>query len=142
MRGCVEDSNFKSQFGQNVIYIHIYKWKHRDSHIDFVFKLACSLSSFTLLSTLYYKINYLGWIAAAFWKWFCANSSYWSCITQGRVENCCELNSRSKRRGYPFIVSFFCDVNPFHHQAIFSHLVCSVQRYCSINILNACVFLT
>ena len=66
------------------------------------------------------KFNSLEQIAAAFWKWFCANSPYWSCITQRRVGNCCELDSGSKRRGYPFIVSIFVKIILFIIKHIFS----------------------
>lgn len=38
---------------------------------------------------------------SAFWKRFCANSSYWGCIIPRRVEDCCKHDSWSKRRGYP-----------------------------------------
>ncbi|KAK6915448.1 Pseudouridine synthase, TruD [Dillenia turbinata] len=38
---------------------------------------------------------------SALWKWISANTSYWCCITPGRVDNGCMHDSRSKRRGYP-----------------------------------------
>lgn len=73
----------------------------------------------------------------AVWQQFCANPSDWSCVIAWRVESCCQLDSWSKRRGYPLLFHFIHNfASYFHVLSTLKHESSLPQQFCITKICS------